>query len=79
MKTFKSFFQQLLINQIESAELQDNKQTIVGLIHLIVFGTSIIGGSVMYFYDMNSFLSLFLLGFVSFLGWLVNRLAEPAL
>ncbi len=77
MKTFKSFFQQSLENTIEPGVLQGDKKAIVGLIHLIVFITCIIGGTVMYFYDMNSFLSLFLLGFVSFLGWLVNRAGHP--
>ncbi len=77
MKTIKSFFHQSLAKNIEHAILRGDKKTIVGLIHLIVFGTSIIGGTVMYFYDMNSFLSLFLLGFVSFLGWLVNRAGHP--
>jgi PAS domain S-box-containing protein len=77
MKTFKSFFQQSLAKKIEHAILQANKKSIVGLIHLIVFVTSIIGGTVMYFYDMNSFLSLFLLGLMSILGWLVNRAGLP--
>ncbi len=77
MKTFKSFFQQPLTKNIEHAVLQGDKQTIVGLIHLIVFITSVIGGTVMYFFDMNSFLSLFLLGSVSFLGGLVNRAGHP--
>ena len=73
MKTFKSFFLQLFTNKLEYAVHQGDKQTIVGLIYLIVFSTSIMGGFVMYFYDMNSSLSLLLLGAVSLLGWMVNR------
>ncbi|MEI7849284.1 MAG: PAS domain S-box protein [Chloroflexota bacterium] len=76
MKTFKSFSQQMLNNTGHTILLGD-KKSILGLIHLIVFSTSVIGGSVMYFYDMNSFLSLILLGLVSFLGWMVNRVGHP--
>ncbi len=77
MKTLKSVFQKSLSNLNKGIVLQGNKQTTLGLIHLIVFITSIIGGTVMYFFDMNSFLSLFGLGSVSFLGWLVNRAGYP--
>ncbi|MBI5964015.1 MAG: PAS domain S-box protein [Chloroflexi bacterium] len=64
---------QSLINQFEHAAFQNDKQAMVGLMHLMIIITCMIGGSVMYFYDMNSYLSLFLLGFVCFFGWLLNR------
>jgi PAS domain S-box-containing protein len=73
MKDQSSIPKQSLTTQIEQAALQNDKQTMVGLIHLIVFTTSITGGSVMYFYDMNSYLSLILLGFASVFGWILNR------
>jgi PAS domain S-box-containing protein len=73
MKDRSSIPKRSLTTQIEQAALQNDKQTLVGLIHLIVFTTSMIGGGVMYFYDINSHLSLFLLGFVCFFGWILNR------
>jgi PAS domain S-box-containing protein len=77
MKTLKSLFQQSFTKEFDRAILRNDKQAIVSLIYLIVFITSIMGGSVMYFYDMNSYLSLFALGFVSLWGWLVNRAGHP--
>jgi hypothetical protein len=73
MKMLQAFPQKFLTKELKRAALQNDKQRMVGLIYLITFVTSIIGGSVMYFYDSNSSLSLFILGSLSLLGWLVNR------
>ena len=78
MKYLISIFQQSFISkEFERTALLNDKQTLVGMIHLIVFATCMIGGTVMYFYDINSFLSLFLMGFVCFLGGSVNRAGHP--
>jgi PAS domain S-box-containing protein len=73
MKIIKSFFQQSLTKEFENVAIQNDKQTMLGAILLIVFATGMIGGSVMFFYDMNSYLSLFLLGIVCIFGWILNR------
>lgn len=76
MKNPKSFFQQRFPKEFEPAVFHD-KQKIVGVVHFIVCVTCIVSGSVMYFYDMKSYLSLLLLGLVCFGGWLLNRAGHP--
>jgi PAS domain S-box-containing protein len=73
MKALMAFLQKSLAKELERAALQNDKQRTVGVIYLITFTTGLTGGSVMYSYDMNSSLSLFTLGLVSILGWLLNR------
>ena len=73
MKILKSLSRKPLIKKNGRAALQDDKQTLVSLIHLIVFVICTSAGTVMYFYDMNSFFSLYLMGFMCFVGWLLNR------
>ena len=73
MKALMAFLQKSLAKEFERATLQNDKQRTVGLIYLITFTTGLVGGSVMYYYDLNSSRSLLLLGVISFLGWLLNR------
>ena len=73
MKKGMSYLQKSLAKEFERAALQTDQQRTVGLMYLITLTIGVIGGSVMFFYDMNSYLSLFVLGLVSIFGWLFNR------
>ncbi len=73
MKVMPSFIRKLLVRVQQHSAQIDNKQRLVGFINLIVIVTSLIGGSVMFYYDMNSYLSLFALGLLGVVGWILNR------
>ena len=73
MKLQMPLFYQLMEKEFEYAAVQSDKYKIVGVIQRIVCVTCIVSGSVMYFSDMKSYLSIFLLGLVCFLGWLLSR------
>lgn len=66
-------FQKIRTKEFERAALESDKQKLVNFAYRVTFVTAVLGGSVMYFYDMNSYLSLFLLALVSIFGWLLNR------
>jgi PAS domain S-box-containing protein len=55
------------------AAVRDERQKLVGLIHLIVFITCTICGITMLLAGMDAYPTLFLMGFVSFAGWALNR------
>ncbi|MCX6081481.1 MAG: PAS domain S-box protein [Chloroflexi bacterium] len=73
MMKVPKLFQKILTKEFERAALESDKQKLVNFVYRVTFVTAVLGGSVMYFYDMNSYLSLFLLALVSIFGWLLNR------
>lgn len=73
MKALKAYLQNSPTKELEHATLQNDRQRTVGLMYLIAIVIGMIGGIVMYFYDMNSYLSLLILGLASIFGWFLNR------
>ena len=77
MNALRSLIQKSQDHEEKHSTPQTDKQKLVGLVHLVVFSTCLVGGTVMYIFDMQSYLSLFVLGIVCFLGWLLNRAGHP--
>ena len=63
----------ILLLQNDGSGHQKLQQVTIGLIFGIVFIIAIISATIMYFMDMNSYLSIYLLGGICLAGWLINR------
>ena len=73
MKTVNINLISFLKNKNQGAGIKNNQQTTVGLVLGIVFIFAIITGTIMYFSEMNSYWSIYILAGVCLIGWCLNQ------